>query len=431
MFSCRAANDTEHATISLATESDVLIVGAGPAGTATAILLRRAGWRVVLVEKSMYPRQKVCGECLTAGGLSLLDELGVGAAVRAHASPDLSRVGWMGNSVSLTADLPACQQGVHRFGRAIGRDHLDKVLIDHAQELGVILRQPAEVRRVQGRPGNFECEIQESETLRARSPFHTRLHRAAVVIDAHGSWDAGPSVGGNGARVPHRSSDLFGFKASFAGAALPAGVLPVLAFSGGYGGMVVAEGGRVTVAGCIRREALQALRVRSRGTSAGSAFEAHLRTSCPGVQESLEGARRIGSWLSVGPLRLGIRVGEARGLFRVGNAAGETHPLIGEGISMALEAAFLLTSHLVPHTAAEIPSIGWIQIHKAYQAAWRTAFAPRMRVAAAYAHMTMQPTLRSPTQAVLRRWPGLLTYAAQWAGKSRPLNQATGRKGRT
>jgi 2-polyprenyl-6-methoxyphenol hydroxylase-like FAD-dependent oxidoreductase len=431
MFSCRAANRTEHATISLATESDVLIVGAGPAGTATAILLRRAGWRVVLVEKSMYPRQKVCGECLTAGGLSLLDELGVGAAVRAHASPDLSRVGWMGSAASLTADLPACQQGVHRYGRAIGRDHLDKVLIDHAQELGVILRQPAEVRRVQGRPGNFECEIQESEKLRARSPIHTRLHRAAVVIDAHGSWDAGPSVGSYGARAPHRGSDLFGFKASFVGAALPAGVLPVLAFSGGYGGMVVAEGGRVTVAGCIRRETLRVLRVRSRGTSAGIAFEGHLRTSCPGVQESLEGARRIGSWLTVGPLRLGIRVGEARGLFRVGNAAGETHPLIGEGISMALESAFLLTTQLLPHTAVKVPSIGWTQIHKAYQRAWRTVFAPRMRVAAAYAHMTMQPTLHSPTQAVLRRWPGLLTYAAQLAGKSRPLNQATSRKGRT
>ena len=164
---------------------------------------------------------------------------------------------------------------------------------------------------------------------------------------------------------------------------------------------------------------------------AGIAFESHLRTSCPGVQESLEGARRIGSWLSIGPLRLGIRVEETPGLFRVGNAAGETHPLIGEGISMALEAAFLLASHLVPHTAVEVPSMCWTEIHKAYQMSWRAAFAPRMRVAAAYAHMTMQPALHSPTQALLRRWPGLLTCAARLAGKARSPDQATSLRGRT
>ncbi len=47
-------------------DADVLVIGAGPAGASTAILLQRAGWRVILVEKSSYPRQKVCGECLSA-----------------------------------------------------------------------------------------------------------------------------------------------------------------------------------------------------------------------------------------------------------------------------------------------------------------------------------------------------------------------------
>ena len=121
----------------MATESDALIIGAGPAGAATAILLRLAGWRVVLVEKSAYPRQKVCGECLTAGSLALLDELGVGAAVCARASPELRQVGWMGKSPAVVAELPACAQGIHRYGRALGRDHLDKLLVDRAQELGV------------------------------------------------------------------------------------------------------------------------------------------------------------------------------------------------------------------------------------------------------------------------------------------------------
>ena len=50
----------------------------------------------------------------------------------------------------------------------------------------------------------------------------------------------------------------------------------------------------------------------------------------------------------------GIRVGDASGPFRVGNAAGEIHPLIGEGMSMALESAFLLASRLVSYGAGEI-----------------------------------------------------------------------------
>lgn len=149
-------------------EADALIVGAGPAGAATAILLKLAGWDVVLVERSAYPRQKVCGECISAGGLTLLDELGVGTAVCARASPELTRVGWISSSSSVIADLPACGEGMHRHARALGRDQLDQLLVDRAQALGVILLQPANVRSVHGRPGHFVCEIETTTAHRSR-----------------------------------------------------------------------------------------------------------------------------------------------------------------------------------------------------------------------------------------------------------------------
>jgi heterodisulfide reductase subunit A-like polyferredoxin len=57
---------------------DAVIVGAGPAGSSAAILLARAGWSVALVEKQRFPRRKVCGECIAASNLSLLDALGIG-----------------------------------------------------------------------------------------------------------------------------------------------------------------------------------------------------------------------------------------------------------------------------------------------------------------------------------------------------------------
>jgi len=66
---------------------DVAIVGAGPAGAAAAILLARAGWSVALVERQAFPRRKVCGECVAASNLALLDALGIGAEVEAAPAP--------------------------------------------------------------------------------------------------------------------------------------------------------------------------------------------------------------------------------------------------------------------------------------------------------------------------------------------------------
>ena len=57
--------------------ADVTIIGAGPAGSTAAILLARAGWDVTLVEQSRFPRDKVCGECLSALGFDVLERLGL------------------------------------------------------------------------------------------------------------------------------------------------------------------------------------------------------------------------------------------------------------------------------------------------------------------------------------------------------------------
>src|ERR1700752_3673494 len=60
--------------------ADVVVVGAGPAGTAAAITLARAGREVVLVDKARFPRDKCCGDGLTAGALRLLEQLGLDPA---------------------------------------------------------------------------------------------------------------------------------------------------------------------------------------------------------------------------------------------------------------------------------------------------------------------------------------------------------------
>jgi 2-polyprenyl-6-methoxyphenol hydroxylase-like FAD-dependent oxidoreductase len=405
-------------------DADVLIIGAGPAGAAAAIFLAQAGWHVVLVEQSVYPRQKVCGECLTAGGLAVLDELGVGALVREHAGPELREIGWSHGSSSLRAQMPPCTDGPYPFGRALGRDRLDAMLGERAAAMGITRIQPAKVRAVRGLPGAFICEIEPLDAVHATSRPIARvpiIRRVPVVIDAHGSWEAGPwQRGAAGVRPPRRGSDLFGFKASFRGSRLPPGLLPVLAFPGGYGGMVIADGGRLTLAGCIRRDTLGVWRARIGEASAGLAFEKYLRHTCREMPGILDGAARVGHWLSVGPLRPGIRTPDLDGPFLVGNAAAETHPLIGEGISMALQSARILANRLAEGSPRAFDCGESRTLHLEVNKAWRDAFAGRMHLAAVYSQIAMRPALALPVTAMLRCWPPLLTRAAQLAGKSLP-----------
>jgi hypothetical protein len=85
---------------------DALVVGGGPAGAAAALLLAQAGWSVVVVERSVFPRKKVCGEYLSATNLPLLDRLGIGALFREQAGPPVRKVGLFAGKTIVEADLP-------------------------------------------------------------------------------------------------------------------------------------------------------------------------------------------------------------------------------------------------------------------------------------------------------------------------------------
>ncbi len=410
-------------------DADVLVIGAGPAGAATAIWLAAAGWRVVLVEQHAYPRQKVCGECLSAGCLALLDALGVGAAVRDTAGPELRQVCWIGRGATLVAKFPPCMTGGDRYGRAVGRDRLDELLLERARGLGVEVLQPATVCTVAGAPGRFVCRIAwPNRRAHAAVEGHRTedTRRVRVVIDAHGSWQAAPTRGEEGASPPvvraaGRAADLFGFKTSLRTADLDPGLLGVISIAGGYGGIVIADGGRTTLACCLRRDRLSICRARLPGATAGAAVGRYLGDSSPALGRLREAAQHDGRWLSVGPIRPAIRVGvdDDGDVFRVGNAAGEAHPLIGEGISIALQSAALLANHLSGGPAADYSRPRTRDLNGRYAGAWRAAFGARLRFAAWYAHTAMHPLCTAQARALMRRWPSLLAHAARWAGKAR------------
>ena len=67
--------------------SDVVIVGAGPAGACAGIVLARAGVRVRLLDRATFPRDKLCGDTVNPGTLALLRRLGVSACIDERGLP--------------------------------------------------------------------------------------------------------------------------------------------------------------------------------------------------------------------------------------------------------------------------------------------------------------------------------------------------------
>jgi 2-polyprenyl-6-methoxyphenol hydroxylase-like FAD-dependent oxidoreductase len=405
-------------------DTDALVIGGGPAGAAVAIRLSRLGWRVTLLEQTSFPRQKVCGECLGPASLELLDELGLGSKIGELAGPAIRQVAWMASDRTIVAEMPACLGGRHAYGCAIGRDCLDRLLLEHARSQGVDVVQPAKVLRVVGVPGDFDCvyEWRCNGVTEERERRTEHRRKAAVVIDAHGSWERGPEChtaerGGNENSQP-RSSDLLAFKTTFDGAALASGVLPVLCLPGGYGGMVVSNRGRTTIACCIRRGTLRQWRARAGGGSAGDVVEAYLRGSCAGVASALRTAHRQDSWHAVGPLRTGFHPRGAAGIPRIGNAAAEAHPLIGEGICMALQSAAIL-ARLFAHRPKDLRAAHIVDVQCAHSAICRNEFSARIRLAQLYARVAMQPSLAAAASIFLTSWPRALTAGARLAGKAR------------
>lgn len=131
-----------------------------------------------------------------------------------------------------------------------------------------------------------------------------------------------------------------------------------------------------------------------------------------------------GPWLSAGPIRPEIRSFQRERFFAIGNVAGEAHPIVAEGISMAIQSAWLLCERLVARQDAALATEAFDALRaigRDYEHAWRKNFATRIRAAAVFAQLAMRPASSKLVVALLQRTPPILTLGAQWSGKAQPL----------
>jgi flavin-dependent dehydrogenase len=401
---------------------DAVIIGGGPAGATAAVRLAQAGWSVAVIEKCCYPRRKVCGEFLSATNLPVLQRLGAADAFLDLAGPPVTQVGLFAHSTVLTAKMPRPAIGADGFGRALGREHLDTLLLARAAEAGAHVWQPCSVVTLSKAVDGYACQIASKEERR------TVEIRASLIIAAHGFWERGALPTQPRARSPC-PADLLAFKAHFHNSSLARDLMPLFVFAGGYGGMAHTDHERLSVSFCIQRKWLKRCRQKFSGTSAAEAVLAHIQESCLGVRQALAGARREGDWLSAGPIRPGVRGCAREGVFCVGNAAGEAHPLIAEGISMAIQSAWLLCERLLAHPDGIRSGQALDSVANDYSQAWRAHFVPRIRAAAILAHWAVRPAAVRCALPLLSTVPWLLTLCAQWSGKTNEVLGLTGVSG--
>lgn len=127
----------------LGEDADVVVVGAGPAGSAMATHLARAGLDVLLLEKSEFPREKVCGDGLTPRGVKQLIDLGVDTREEA---------GWLhnhglrvlGGGVTLELRWPELAS-FPPYGVVRPRQDFDQLLANHARRAGARLHERTSV----------------------------------------------------------------------------------------------------------------------------------------------------------------------------------------------------------------------------------------------------------------------------------------------
>jgi geranylgeranyl reductase family protein len=347
------------------TRWDAIVVGAGPAGAATALHLARAGARVLLLDRARFPRDKPCSEYLSPETTRLLEGLGsdVLAAVERAAPAKLYGMKVIAPNGMVMCGRFAADHGYpspRPYSFALPRVTFDMILREAAERAGAVVREGVAVEDlVRDRDAVGGVVVQTGGGRR-------EAWQARVVVGADGLHSAVARRLGLARRsLPRRIA----FTAHVAAVAGVDGMGELHVGECGYVGLGPIGGGVTTVALVLP---LAAVRGRARDLRAG--FFAELERF-PGLRGRFDARRLVREVLVTGPFGRWSRrtVAAGGGALLVGDAADFFDPFTGQGIYSALRGAELAAAALLPALDR-----GGALTHTAlapYAAARRAAFA--------------------------------------------------------
>lgn len=363
---------------------DAIVVGAGPAGSSTALRLAAAGHRVALLDKGAFPRDKACSEYGSPETVRELAALGVLAALEAHGTTPLTGSSVAGAHGSAMHGRFDCAGGApfRATGLALPRRLLDATLAHAAVAAGAALHERHAVLGISRGQGTMEVAV--------RTPAGTRTLSGRVVVGADGLR----SVVARRLGLARR-----GWLSRTAFVAHVAGVRGLR----DHAEMHVGRAGYVglnPLGHDIANVALVVPTSRAAGAAGDAAgFFARTLETLPGVRGRVDPSRVVREVLVTGPFDAMSRRSVADGTLLVGDAADFFDPFTGEGICSALRGG-RLAAEVLDHALRRPGALDADRL-AAYRRLRRDTFGSKWIVERLIGYAMLAPRLFDASLAVL------------------------------